>query len=127
MAGYERVTGKNSSSTKVVSEQISKAIIELQDQDIEKFELLKGFDLLLRKGELLPRLDSIKQLGARFSKEYEAGKSRKESIPRLMNLLVTVPTPELKATITKIVNEAGKKNSEYAELANYLIHGDSNK
>lgn len=118
---------KKRSPTKPITDQISRAVTELKEKDIEKYNLLKNFDLSIRKGELLPRMDSIRQLGIRFSKEFDAGKSRKEGIPRLMNLLSKVSITELKSTIIETVEETGRESSEYAELANFLIHGDSKK
>lgn len=105
------------------SEQTSQAILNLKDKDTDKYELLRNFDSLLRKGELLSRLDSIKKFGAQFSKEYEAGKSRTEAIPKLMSVLSEIDIAELKSIIRDVVEDSGKENSEYVELANYLIKG----
>jgi len=123
LAGNKLSSRSKKSSVKNIEDQTSKAVIELKGKDEEKYQLLKSFDLLVRQGELLPRLDAIKQLGARLDKGFEAGKSRKEGVPRLMRLLVNVPMVELKNIITEVTDESGKESSEYAELANYLIHG----
>lgn len=106
-----------------ITDQMSKAVSDLKTVDYEKYQLLKIFDQHLRNNELLPRLDSIKKLGASFSKEFVSGKSRKDTIPKLMALLAEVSIEELKHTITNILNESGHENSEYADLANYIIHG----
>lgn len=127
LSDNKRNLGIKKTPSKTIVDQTSKAVVELKDKDYEKYKLLKSFDLLVRKGELLPRMDVIKQLGAKFNKEFEAGKSRKEGIPKLMALLASVPIMELKNIITEITDESGKESSEYAELANYLIHGNANK
>lgn len=125
LVNSKQSTRKSSAPSKSVTDQTSRVILELKENDHDKYELLRNFDSLVRKGELLPRLDLVKKLGARLSKEFQAGKSRKESIPRLMGLLVDLPIIELENLINDVIGESGREKSEYADLAEYLIHGDS--
>jgi len=119
-AKENKVSSKSQTS---FSEQTSKAVLSLKGKDQEKYEILRNFDSLLRKGELLSRLDSIKKFGAQFSKEFDAGKSRAEAIPKLISLLSDLDIDELKLIIKDVLDESGKESSEYAELANFLIKG----
>lgn len=106
-----------------VTDQTSKAVNNLKSVDFEKYKLLKMFDQYLRNNKLLPHLDDIKKFGVSFSKEFVSGKSRKDTIPKLMALLADMPIQELKHAITNIISESEHENSEYVDLANYIIYG----
>ena len=73
---------------------------------------------------MLSTLEEIKRLGSAVSKQFESGKSRKDSIPRLMAVLAQMPLDEMKETIRKVTEQSKlseESNSSYARLAQYLI------
>jgi hypothetical protein len=117
-------TQKQSAPQSASLDKESKAVSELKDKDAEKYELLREFESLLNRGELLNRLDSIKKLGGLYNKQFEGGKTRKEAIPRLMAVLAKIPIGDLRVVIKEVVDESGAKGGDYAALANYLIFGN---
>ena len=124
----KRTSIKEASKTDSASPLIegrSQVLMDLESKDPTKFELLSEFDSLLRKGELTPKMDYIKKVGASYSKEFNPGRSRKETIPRFITLLASLSIDQIRSVITSVIEETGSDESEYAALANYLIHGQS--
>lgn len=119
---------KQKRGSKPLDGQRSKAVLELENKDPEKFAILSEFDLLLRKGVILKRLEDIKGFANRISKDFPKVKARKEGISKLMGLLSNMPLEKIKTIIEETINESKfkLKRSEYQELAQFIIHGDSN-
>lgn len=116
----------NGKRTPLVDGQ-SQVLAELKEEEPEKYKLLSKLDSSLRKGELVPKMATIKKVGASYSKKFTPGKSRKEAIPRLITLLSSMPIEQIHGAIEYIVSEAGGEGNEYADLANYLIYGERRK
>jgi len=106
---------------------ISRTVFELKGKDPEKFEILLIVDQLLRAGEVLPTLDNIRELGSSIDKNFIAGKTRKESIPKFLKLIASLPIDRLKALINNVVKSANDHpyddNEAYRNLASFLIQG----
>lgn len=115
--------------TRSVAEQRSRAILDLEHKDPEKFRLLSEFDLLVRKGTILSELDDIKRLGERLSKNYAPRSSRREAIAKLMTLLANRPIDDVKEIVRTALSSASldDKSNEYQELAQFLITGKTSQ
>ena len=113
-------------SVKRIDKQQSKAVIELSDKEPELYVLLRDLDGLLRKGVLLPRLEDVRRLGGELKKDFEAGKSRKAAVPRLMDVLANEPLDRVRGLAKRLIDGAahiGGREAEYQKLAAFLIHG----
>ncbi len=117
--------GESGRKNKSIEEQRSKAVIDLEDEDPEKFHLLSEFDALIRKGELLPEVDDIRRLGEQLSKDFKPRSSRKEAISRLLALIAKLPIDEIREIVAKAQSFKNQhdRSSEYHELAQFLITG----
>nr|VFK10174.1 MAG: hypothetical protein BECKLPF1236B_GA0070989_101226 [Candidatus Kentron sp. LPFa] len=104
---------------------LSKAVQELKETDPERYELLTAFEEKLRQETILPTLNGIRRVGTSFSKEFQAGKSRKEAIPRLMAMLAAVPFDTLQERLDAVVKRIHRapNDDSYQELAEFLING----
>lgn len=118
-----RTTRTISSERKKTYTKPTKIIDSIKDSDKQKYKLLKELESLLQRGVLLPKLDSMKKFSSQFTKEFNAGKSRKEAIPKLIELLMSTPNLELEGIINELLKTSGQKESEYALLADFLIRG----
>lgn len=110
---------------KPIDEQQSRAVIELNGKDPDKYELLSEFDTLIRKGTVLPEVDDIKRLGRKISKDFVAKKSRREAISALMTVMAELPLNEIKDIFSSSLSAANSddKENEYQKLARFLIKG----
>src|SRR5215470_13518574 len=91
---------KRKNKAKAIEEQRSKAVIELEQKDHEKYQVLSEFDALIRKGSILPKLADIKRLGESISKGFAPKKSRKEAISALMALVAERPLDEIRGIVS---------------------------
>ncbi len=120
---------KKSASPKRIDEQKSKVVLAIKDSEPERYTILNKMDELMRKGVLLPKMQDFRRVGAEISKNYDAGKYRKEAISRLMEILVKEPMDRLEDLDKKLMDQAentGQKQDEYQNLAAFLIHGKPN-
>jgi hypothetical protein len=126
---YSTKKKKQKRTTKPFEEQQSKAVMDLEDKDPEKFMILSKFDMLLRKGVVLKKLDDIKDFANRLSKDFPKVKARRDGISKLMGLLVVMPIDHIKINIEQAISESNSKleSSEYQELAQFIIHGDEGR
>ncbi len=110
---------------KPIDEQRSKAVIELEKKDPEKYQVLSEFDLLLRKGSVLPAQDDVRKLGERLSKKYSSRNSRRESISKLMALLADRPLDEIRELlrVSLLSSRVDEADSDYQRLAQFIITG----
>jgi hypothetical protein len=123
--GESNAKPKSNRKVKSIWEQRSKAVLELEHKDPEKFQVLSEFDLLLRKSGVLPEVDDIKRVGERLSKNFSSRSSRRESISKLMGLLATRPLDEIREVVRNTLSTAriDEKDSDYQRLAQFLITG----
>src|SRR5947209_14113796 len=110
---------------KPIEDQRSKAVLELEHKDPEKFLVLSEFDSLLRRSSVLPEVDDIKRLGERLSKNFAPKNSRRESISRLMALLADRPLNEIREVVQATLSNArvDKEDNDYQRLAQFIITG----
>ncbi|RON57427.1 hypothetical protein [Pseudomonas frederiksbergensis] len=102
----------------------ARILADLETVDHDKFEALSQFEVFLRSGKLLSKLDSIRRVGVSIDKTFQTGKSRKDAIPRLIGLLAKLPLAEAKQVISRVSEEyedAGMLDEGYQNLANFLL------
>jgi hypothetical protein len=123
--GSSKTTLDSPRKAKRLDAQRSKAVIDLEQKDPEKYRILSESDSLLRQGSVLPRLEDIMRLGEQLSKDFAPKRSRKEAISKLMTLLAQKPIDEIKQIHDSIISSASldKKKSGYQELAQFIITG----
>ena len=105
---------------------LSKAVQELKETDPQRYELLAEFEGMLRRETILPTLEEVRKVGTSASKDFQAAKSRRETIPRLMAVLGTMPLDVLRETLHKVIEEsqsACNDDNSYQKLARFLISG----
>lgn len=108
----------------------SKAVESLKDSDPERYRLLLEFEQLLRDETLLHTLEEMRRFAVGISKEFQTAKSRKETIPRLMELLKTMPIDVVRDRLGELKDEAeseGNDKNSFQNLARYLISGSMTK
>lgn len=109
---------------------LSRAVQDLKDTDPQRYELLAEFEGMLRRETILPTLEDVRKVGMALSKSFQAGKSRKETISRLMTVLVPMPLEVLRKKLCKIIDEsqsASNDDNSYQRLASFLINGSQTK
>ncbi len=116
---------KRKRKTKPIEAQRSKAVLDLAQEDPEKYAVLSEFDILLRKGSILPEVMELKMLGKSLSKTFSSKSSRREVISKLMKVLAERPLPEIREVITAILSTRKSENddSDYYKLAQFIITG----
>lgn len=122
-----RTGNRNVSTPARDKHPISKAVKQLEDSDPERYSILAEFESMVRSGSMLREPGDIKKLGITASKHFQPGKSRKDSIPRLMEVLAAMPIEEMKDTVRKVTEqskESAEGESSYGRLAQYIIGGD---
>lgn len=112
-----------------LKDQKSRAILELQETDPEKYQLLSEFDSLLREGKILPELEDIKRLGEQISKDFAPRNSRRDVVNQLTSLMARRPVDEIRGFISKSLTSShfDDKSNEYHELARFIIGGKSSE
>jgi hypothetical protein len=109
---------------KPIHESTSRAVLRLREADPEKYRLLSDFDVMIRRGQLLPTNEDLRRLGERVSKDFEPGKSRKETISGLMAVLADRPVKEIEQLIEFAASFGVAGDSdEFQRLAQFLITG----
>lgn len=126
--GKSQTKDRSKKAKKNISEQSSQILMDLKKNDHGKFQILSEFDSLLRKGLILKGVNDIKMLAAKISKEFPAVKTRRDAIPKLVELLLQLPNDEIRKVIEEALAEAklSIESSEYQELAHFLIKGQNN-
>lgn len=130
LSGRRRTAAPSSPShsaplkVKSLDEITSRAVLKLKDSDPEKFKILSEFDLMVRRGQLLPAHEDLRRFGERVSKNFEPRKARKETISAVMTILADRPVLEIERLI-EFAASFGVEGStdEYQRLARFLIEG----
>lgn len=110
---------------KPIEDQRSKAVVDLEHRDPEKYAVLSEFDALLRKGSVLPEVVQLKRLGKSISKAFSTKSSRREAISRLMKALAEKPLSEIRQVISNVLvaHQDNDPDSDYYKLAQFIITG----
>lgn len=102
----------------------SKVVAELKITDPPKARLLDAFEKAVRRGEILKTMEELKRFGERASKNFQARKSRVDSISPLMGILAEGTLDEIKQAINDASSfDKGANDGGYQRLANFLIKG----
>lgn len=121
---YGKQKKSNPRKEKPFSEGVSRSVLELQSEEPEKFEVLSRFDRLVRKREILKDVRSLREFGQSLDKSFDAGKSRKDAVPRIAQLLKDMPlyrlTPVIESTLEK-EQRKDESDNDYQQLANFLM------
>lgn len=122
---HQQTRPRRSRKSKLIEDQRSKAVLELEHKNPEKYEVLSEFDALLRKGSVLPEVVEVKRLGKSLSKTFSSKSSRREVISRLMMLLAERPLPEIREVIRNVLaaHQGEDGDSDYYKLAQFIITG----
>jgi len=103
---------------------LSRAVLKLQEVDPEKFRILSGFELAIRKNKILPTHESLKRFGEHISKSFAPRKSRRETIATISTLLTDLSIPEIENQIEFASSfKETSKADQYQILSKYLIKG----
>ena len=115
--------------TKSIGNQRSKAVLDLEHKDPEKYAVLSEFDALLRKGSVLPQVVELKMLGKSLSKTFSSKSSRREAISKLMTVLAEKPLPEIREVVRSILSSHHGEDgdSDYYKLAQFIITGKTSQ
>ena len=115
--------------TKLIENQRSKAVLELEHRDPEKYAVLSEFDALLRKGSVLPEIVQLKMLGKSLSKAFSSKSSRREAISKLMTVLAEKPLTEIREVVRVILSshQGDDSDSDYYKLAQFIITGKTSQ
>jgi hypothetical protein len=91
--------------------------------DPTKYETLIGLEAALKSGVVLPTVREIGDIGMRFDKTFKPGKSRRDAVSRLIQLLITRDTAELKNLLEQLKAAPQEPDSPdgYHQLARYII------
>ena len=122
-------TGTGSSShrtrkSKPIDQITSKAVLDLEKTDPDKYETLLHFDRLVRQGKVLETSDMLRRFGETVSEDFRPRTSRKGNISELMTQLATLPQEEMVKVIEKASKNTAKRSSDgFQELASFLIEG----
>ncbi len=106
-------------------EQRSKALIELEKEEPEKYQVLSELDSLLRQGRVLRDSSEIRKLGEHLSKNFSAKNSRTDLISKLIHLLSNRSIEEIKDILQSALSSSNSEGNEYQQLANYIITGQT--
>ena len=108
-----------------VEEERSKAVLDLEHKDSEKYALLSEFDALVRKGSVLPEVIEIRMIGESLSKRFSCKSSRRDAISKLMKVLAEKPLPEIRRVVGDVLSthSGDDGDSDYYKLAQFIITG----
>jgi hypothetical protein len=102
----------------------SKVVAELKLTDPSKARLLDVFEQAMRRGEILKTMEELKRFGERVSKNFQARKSRADSISPLIGALAERSLDEIGQAINDVPKfDKGASDGGYQRLANFLIKG----
>lgn len=110
---------------KPIHEQRSRAVIALEQQDPEKYEVLSNFDSLLRKGDVLPKVNDIKCLGESLTKDFKSRNSRRDAISKLMDALAGRSLEDIRRIVGETLSNSDSEDGDYQRLADFIITGRS--
>jgi len=116
---------RSSRKRKSIEEGRSKAVLDLELKDPEKYAVLSEFDTLLRKGTVLHEVVELKKFGKSLSKTFSTKSSRREAISKVMKLLSEKPLSEIRQIVANALSahRSDDRDSDYYKLAQFIITG----
>jgi len=120
---HRKTTRKN--RRKPIEAERSKAVLDIEHKDPEKYAVLSEFDTLLRRGAVLAEVVELKRLGKSLSKTFSTKSSRREAISRLMRVLSEKPLTEIRQVVASVLSahQDNDNDSDYYKLAQFIITG----
>jgi hypothetical protein len=98
----------------------------LKQLEPEKYSIIRDFEKALRDGSILSTLGDCRSFGRGLSKEFDAGKSRKDCIARLVAALSVMTIDEVRAAISRGSSYNERDGAEaFRQLAAHIITGGS--
>ena len=115
-------------STAVRADRMTDIFPSLKRDEPEKYRIIRAFEKQLRDGSVLPTLDSCRAFGKDLSKDFEAGKSRRDCISRLVAILSTMNVDDVQAVISRAPSYIDTDSPEpYRRLATHIISGGTSR
>ncbi len=106
------------------SEQRPKALLQLEESEPEKFDLLSELDNLIKSGKILRTNEAVRSLGERVSKSFVGKKTKRESITSLYEVLAESDIDNIRNIIeVAIAPHTHVGDDNYRRLAEFLIKG----
>jgi hypothetical protein len=124
--GPRKPNASRSQDGKRKSHGETRALQEMKQTDPAKYEMLREFETLVREGQVLRSMDDFRAFGKVLGKDFTPGKSRKESIGRLMAVLAQMDLESIRAAIIKVPSGTSAEQSAFHRLANQIISGPAN-
>ncbi len=101
---------------------IPRAISLLEETDRTKYDLLKSFFTCIDSGTILPEAEDIRRFVELLGIKQLPGKSRRDLIPKLANVLAELPLVRLEQLIAKAGDISENKRREgYSLLTDKLL------
>lgn len=105
---------------------LSRALLNIQDVEPEKFRILSEFELKVRENKILSTHESLKRFGEHISKNFIPSKSKSDTIAIISTLLADLSISEIESQIEYASSFNGSRNTDhYQKLAKYLIEGSN--
>lgn len=95
----------------------------LERTDPEKHLLLSELREAINKGNALRTIDEVRALGKSLSKSFNAGKSHREAVSRVLTLLSSTDLPSVRKIISALPRGEQSADTAYERLAEGLIRG----
>ncbi len=102
--------------------QHTRALQALRRRSPEKYEVLLPFEEAIRRGEVLPTLNDLRAFGRSLSKTFNVGKSRKDALSRLIELLADMDIEAIKLASSRAASSSESPGA-FQRLADHLISG----
>jgi len=110
-----------------VRSSASEAVLErIKGGDLERYKMLDSLEKNLRTSGVDLRLDVLRRIAFSIDKSIDLGKSKKEAIPKLLDLLARIPLVDVERVIYQISNEqenSASSSNKYFKLASYIVKG----
>jgi hypothetical protein len=123
-SGSVRDAGVRKSSAKPAGNERLIDLSSFQVDDPEKLEILSMFVEGLQSGKYLSSLDSIRKFGLSLEKDFYAGKSRKDAVPKIVELVAKMPVDDVRKFVRRVIDtkeDAGMLDKGYQNLAEFLL------
>jgi len=98
-------------------------LASLREREPDTYALIESFRRKLEAGELLPSLAELRSFGVSLDKEFKPSKSRSETIPRVVRLLLQIPEADLRRIIEAVPTTQSEGSEAFLRLADGIIRG----
>ena len=122
----QRKAPSSTKAAKPIDQMTSKAVLDLEETDPKKHQVLAEFDRLVRQGKVLATNEALRKFGERISKEFRSRKVLKDNISAVMATLAPMPQNDMERHIKVALDSSPRREADeyqYQNLANYLMHG----